>query len=848
MEVLARNLNKNKSESVRVAVRCRPLSKREKQDGREQIVDIDTKTSEILVKDESGSKRTYTFDKVFGEKSTQQQIYDEVAAEIVQSALDGFNGTIFAYGQTGTGKTYTMEGLLDDPGIMPLAFRHIFQNIAHKTLQMQQEEKSEPQQFLVRASYLEIYNDEVRDLLAKDVGAKMDVKEHIEKGFHVKNLVMEKVRNVTEIYNVLAKGKRNRKTGRTDMNEHSSRSHAIFTVTIESSIGKKIRVGKLNLVDLAGSERVSKTGTHLQADRTRFDEGVKINLSLAALGNVISALVENKSHVRYRACNLTKLLQDSLGGNTKTCMCATIGPADYNYIETRSTLNWANQAKKIKNKPRINEDPKDAMLRTFQEEIMRLKKQLEEKERSNNNNGNMNSNSNMARMRTSNNNNNNNNTRPNNASMAKFERKLKEAEMFYKEQRRVIEEEAETEVQRLKELQKIDTAEKKTMEKMYKEEQRKVEKANKANLLLKQEIAEKEKQLTYQLNAAEKHRVEKQYYERQAKLEEAIRDKETQKLIAENIKYEDKQFELKIKSEITEKNLDKKTEKLKRVWTKYQEEKSKNEEMNQQFSTERDDMINIINDLQHQLMLQKLIVENFIPDRSVKQIYKQAKFNERENLWEIGQIDYALNKKVYGKKIRQPQQSFIADVGLMDRPKRTTIDYKLSHNNSYKTNQRLHLDKMESLMRQSSEEIINTIVNRRYSEEDVDDEMFEVLNNTRIRSDEDDDDYYYEDDDDDLSSNDIEYEGNIDYRKLPNTTNLPNTANKRKSYNKSKKSSNNIKRDDDTYDHGSYLKRFEGYSSKTMEDIELERESQVVDKANEFPAPRGLSRNNEEYY
>ena len=387
---------------------------------------------------------------------------------------------------------------------------------------------------------------------------------------------------------------------------------------------------------------------------------------------------------------------------------------------------------------------------------------------------------------------------------------------------------------------------------MYKEEQRKVEKANKANLLLKQEIAEKEKQLTYQLNAAEKHRVEKQYYERQAKLEEAIRDKETQKLIAENIKYEDKQFELKIKSEITEKNLDKKTEKLKRVWTKYQEEKSKNEEMNQQFSTERDDMINIINDLQHQLMLQKLIVENFIPDRSVKQIYKQAKFNERENLWEIGQIDYALNKKVYGKKIRQPQQSFIADVGLMDRPKRTTIDYKLSHNNSYKTNQRLHLDKMESLMRQSSEEIINTIVNRRYSEEDVDDEMFEVLNNTRIRSDEDDDDYYYEDDNDDLSSNDIEYEGNIDYRKLPNTTNRPNTANKRKSYNKSKKSSNNIKRDDDTYDHGSYLERFEGYSSKTMEDIELERESQVVDKANEFPAPRGListrSRNNEEYY
>merc|ERR1719393_74628 len=177
---------------------------------------------------------------------------------------------------------------------------------------------------------------------------------------------------------VLAAGLNNRSTGATNMNAESSRSHSIFLVTIEQAcIGpdgeEHIRVGKLNMVDLAGSERQSKTG----ATGERLKEATKINLSLSALGNVISALVDGKSsHIPYRDSKLTRLLQDSLGGNTKTVMVANCGPADYTFDETLSTLRYAYRAKSIKNKPRINEDPKDAMIREFQEEIARLKQQL----------------------------------------------------------------------------------------------------------------------------------------------------------------------------------------------------------------------------------------------------------------------------------------------------------------------------------------------------------------------------------------------------------------------------------------------------------------------------------------
>jgi len=197
---------------------------------------------------------------------------------------------------------------------------------------------------------------------------------------YVKDLSTSVCHNADDMERVMTVGNRNRSVGATNMNETSSRSHAIFSVTIECSDkgpdgAQRLRAGKLHLVDLAGSERQSKTG----AAGIRLKEATKINLSLSTLGNVISALVDNKStHIPYRNSKLTRLLQDSLGGNSKTVMVANVGPADYNYDETVSTLRYATRAKSIKNHATINEDPKDALLRKFQKEIEELRKQLGE--------------------------------------------------------------------------------------------------------------------------------------------------------------------------------------------------------------------------------------------------------------------------------------------------------------------------------------------------------------------------------------------------------------------------------------------------------------------------------------
>lgn len=233
--------------------------------------------------------------------------------------------------------------------------------------------------FLVRVSYLEIYCEDCRDLLGKDQSKKLQVKESADTGVYVKDLTQVVCKSAGDMDKVMTMGNRNRSVGATKMNATSSRSHAVFTITIERSDmgadGKEaIRQGKLNLVDLAGSERQGKTG----AEGERLKEATKINLSLSALGNVISALVEAKKgkHVPYRDSKLTRLLMDSLGGNARTVMIANFGPADYNYDETVTTLRYADRAKQIKNKPKINENPKDAMLREMQEQIAALQEQL----------------------------------------------------------------------------------------------------------------------------------------------------------------------------------------------------------------------------------------------------------------------------------------------------------------------------------------------------------------------------------------------------------------------------------------------------------------------------------------
>ena len=221
--------------------------------------------------------------------------------------------------------------------------------------------------------------------MAKDQNKRLELKEKADFGVYVKDLSSFVCKCVKEIEHVMTVGNQNRAVGATNMNEHSSRSHAIFIITVESSIigmdGRShIRVGKLNLVDLAGSERQDKTGNVTGSERQK--EGIKINLSLSALGHVISALVDRKStHIPYRDSKLTRLLEDSLGGNSKTVMVANVGPASYNYEESLTTLRYANRAKRIKNKPRVNEDPKDALLREFQLEIQRLKQVLIDKQK-----------------------------------------------------------------------------------------------------------------------------------------------------------------------------------------------------------------------------------------------------------------------------------------------------------------------------------------------------------------------------------------------------------------------------------------------------------------------------------
>ncbi|XP_017129622.1 kinesin-like protein KIF3A [Drosophila elegans] len=365
-------------ENVRVVVRTRPMDKNELSAGALTAISVDKLNRAITVMKPNATAneppKTYYFDNVFDGGSNQMDLYVDTARPIVDKVLEGYNGTILAYGQTGTGKTYTMSGNPDSPqtkGIIPNAFAHIFGHIA---------KAKENQKFLVRVSYMEIYNEEVRDLLGKDVGKSLEVKERPDIGVFVKDLSGYVVHNADDLENIMRLGNKNRAVGATKMNQESSRSHAIFSITVERSElaeggAQHVRMGKLQLVDLAGSERQSKT----QASGQRLKEATKINLSLSVLGNVISALVDGKStHIPYRNSKLTRLLQDSLGGNSKTVMCATISPADSNYMETISTLRYASRAKNIQNRMHINEEPKDALLRHFQEEIARLRKQLEE--------------------------------------------------------------------------------------------------------------------------------------------------------------------------------------------------------------------------------------------------------------------------------------------------------------------------------------------------------------------------------------------------------------------------------------------------------------------------------------
>ncbi|XP_057714642.1 kinesin-like protein KIF3C [Corythoichthys intestinalis] len=368
--------NKGKAcESVRVVVRCRPPSNKEASAEKENsVMEVDTELGRIFVLNPSATPgepaKQFTFHSVFGWESTQCEVYDDAVRPVVDSVLLGFNGTVFAYGQTGTGKTWTMRGVPADPekrGVIPNAFHHIFAHIS----------RTRGEKYLVRSSYLEIYQEEIRDLLMEN-GRKLELKESPEEGVYVKDLSWVVTKDPAEMHHLLTLGDRSRCVASTNANRRSSRSHAIFAVTVEcgSESEEPVRVGRLNMVDLAGSERQSRTG----AQGGRLREAAKINLSLSALGNVISALADGKGgHVPYRDSKLTRLLRDSLGGNAKTLMIATVGPSERDRHESLATLRYAGRAKNIKNKPRVNEDREAALLRDFQREIARLKGLLEER-------------------------------------------------------------------------------------------------------------------------------------------------------------------------------------------------------------------------------------------------------------------------------------------------------------------------------------------------------------------------------------------------------------------------------------------------------------------------------------
>ncbi|XP_071954651.1 kinesin-II 95 kDa subunit-like [Antedon mediterranea] len=616
-----------KAETIKVVVRCRPLNSKETAAGHKRIVEMDVKKGVVLLSNPNSqgeASRNFTFDSVYDWNSIQKALYDETFRPLVESVLNGFNGTIFAYGQTGTGKTYTMEGVRGDVekrGVIPNSFDHIFTHIA----------RSQDQQYLVRASYLEIYQEEIRDLLAKDQSKRLDLKERADTGVYVKDLSSFVTKSIKEIEHVMNVGNTNRSVGATNMNEHSSRSHAIFIITIEcSQVGldgeNHICVGKLNLVDLAGSERQGKTG----ATGVRLKEATKINLSLSALSNVISALVDGRSsHIPYRDSKLTRLLQDSLGGNARTVMVANIGPASYNFNESITTLRYANRAKNIKNKPKINEDPKDALLREFQDEISRLKAELNKKGEGGGGVG---------------------------SSVGKRKRKKKiggrQGEPGSDGE---IEEDSEDEVEVMDEAE------------LYKEAQQKLEHERQTILANQNMIAEEKEKILSEIKL--KQTDLKKQHQAQDALNSKIKAMESKllvggKSIIDHTNEQEKELEKKhlqlaeqqrkereMEQALEEKHdihkvlkdtygslqqeVDIKTKNLKKLFGKLQRVKCEIQDLQEEHLMERQNLEQTQNELTRELKLKLLIIENFIPPEEKAKISSRAEFDEEGDQWSL---------------------------------------------------------------------------------------------------------------------------------------------------------------------------------------------------------------------
>uniref|UniRef100_A0A671TRP6 Kinesin-like protein n=1 Tax=Sparus aurata TaxID=8175 RepID=A0A671TRP6_SPAAU len=352
---------------VRVALRCRPLVPKEINEGCQSCLTFVPGEPQVIV----GTEKAFTYDYVFDPTAEQEEVFHTAVSSLLNGLFKGYHATVLAYGQTGSGKTFSMGGTYTSAqendssvGVIPRVIRRIFE----------EKENRADCEFLLAVSYLEIYNEDILDLLcsSKDKPA-LSIREDPKEGIKIVGLTERQVFSAQEMVGCLELGNSARTVGSTAMNAASSRSHAIFTITLEQRRGKDKAdsvVSKLHLVDLAGSERQKKT----KAEGDRLKEGISINRGLLSLGNVISALGDESkknTFVPYRDSKLTRLLQDSLGGNSHTLMIACISPADSNMEETINTLRYADRARKIKNKPIVNLDPRAA-------EMNRLKQQVQE--------------------------------------------------------------------------------------------------------------------------------------------------------------------------------------------------------------------------------------------------------------------------------------------------------------------------------------------------------------------------------------------------------------------------------------------------------------------------------------
>ncbi|XP_067095492.1 kinesin-like protein KIF3B isoform X1 [Osmerus mordax] len=677
-------MSKSKSsESVKVVVRCRPMNDKERAANFERVVSVDVKLGQVVVRPPRGHEhpKVFTFDSVYDWNSKQVDLYDETFRPLVDSVLLGFNGTIFAYGQTGTGKTYTMEGVRNDVehrGVIPNSFEHVFTHIS----------RSQNQQYLVRASYLEIYQEEIRDLLSKDQSRRLELKERPDTGVYVKDLSSFVTKSVREIEHVMNVGNQNRSVGATNMNEHSSRSHAIFVITVEcSELGpdgeNHIRVGKLNLVDLAGSERQTKTG----AQGERLKEATKINLSLSALGNVISALVDGRStHIPYRDSKLTRLLQDSLGGNARTVMVANIGPASYNVEETLTTLRYSNRAKNIKNKPRVNEDPKDALLREFQEEIARLKEQLEKR-----------SGKKKKRRRR--------------RGGEEGEEELEDGETEDEEEEgaegeegvgadywREQQEKLEGERRAIMEDHSLVAGEK---EKLLRQKEKKMDalkKEREAGEMLAAKVKAMESKLLVGGKNIVDHTNEQQRILEQ-KRQEIAEQKRREREMQQQVECRDEEtLELKETYSSLQQEVDIKTKKLKKLFAKLQAVKAEIHDVQEEHIQERQELAQTQNELTRELKLKHLIIENFIPQEEKNKIVNRAFLDDENDHWKMKPItriedDQQMMKRPVSavgyrrplshharmNMMMKPDPRYRAEnllVLQMDLPSRSTLDYQ----------------------------------------------------------------------------------------------------------------------------------------------------------------------------